>query len=243
MNKTEKIFIGTSGWMYDDWQGNFYPATIKKAAWLKHYQNYFSTVEVNNTFYQSPTKKKLSSWKKKVPKDFIFSIKANRYITHIKNLSNPQQPVDKLISTIKTLDNKLGPVLFQLPPHWHVNKKRLNSFLNVLPKAYQYVFEFRHSSWYTDEIYNLLNKHNCAFCVHDHQDAPSPFKTTAEFAYLRFHGPKGNYQSKYNDQQVKDHAQKIKKLIAQNIAVYVYYNNDFHGYAVKNAKQLQNLLE
>lgn len=238
----KNILIGTSGWNYEDWEGNFYPRNIKSSKMLSFYQRYFKTVEVNNTFYQSPTKNKLMLWKRQVGNNFTFSVKANRYITHMKNLKDPEEPINKMLSTLKILKNNLGPILFQLPPRWHINKKRLNNFLKILPPNYQYVLEFRHSSWYKSSIFDLLEKFNIAFCMHDHKDAPSPEKITANFSYFRFHGPKGDYQTKYSKKEVKNWAEKIKRIVGKNIDVYVYFNNDYNSYAIKNAKQLKKLL-
>lgn len=235
--------IATSGWMYDDWQNVFYPDDLQKEKQLAYYAKHFNTVEVNNTFYQSPSIKKLKKWKNTVPDDFVFSVKANRYITHMKNLMVDKDTVEKLIKKVAVLKPKLGVILFQLPPQWHVNIDRLKKFINLLPEGYNYAFEFRHKSWYKPEVYSILRENNCAFCIHDHQDAPSPKVITSEFIYLRFHGPKGKYENKYTKNYLKKMSERINVWEKEVDEIYAYFNNDYHGYAIKNAKKMIKLVK
>jgi uncharacterized protein YecE (DUF72 family) len=237
-----KLYIGTSGFSYDDWVGDFYPMDIASNKRLNYYAEYFDTVEINNSFYNLPTKKTFQNWADAVPDGFVFSVKANRYITHMKNLMVDEEPINRLLKRAEPLGRKLGPILFQLPPQWNLNLERLEKFVNLLPTDYRFVFEFRNQTWYTEEVYELLKTNNLAFCIHDHQDAPSPEIVTADFVYFRFHGPDGYYQSKYNDQQLENWKLKIRKFLRQEVEVYCYFNNDFQGFAIDNAQKLKNLL-
>ncbi|MEA2020762.1 MAG: DUF72 domain-containing protein [Patescibacteria group bacterium] len=237
------IKVGTSGWLYSHWRGSFYPKSIKEKNYLPYYASHFDSVEVNNTFYNLSPKKIVRSWKGSSPPDFLFSIKANRYITHMKNLLEPEKTVSNMLENIKLLEDKLGPILFQLPPQWHVDKERLEKFIKVLPSKYSFAFEFRDKSWYQNEIYDLLEKGGLAFCIHDHRDAPSPTKITSDFVYIRFHGPDGFYRSKYKTSTLNKWSRRIKNWDATDLDVYAYFNNDAHAYAIENAKTLKTLLD
>ena len=237
------IRIGTSGWMYDDWRDLLYPEDASREEWLGIYAESFDTVEVNNTFYQLPDAETVEAWKHRAPAGFLFAVKANRYITHMKNLLEPEEPVERMMKRVNGLGEKLGPILFQLPPGWHVNAERLASFIAVLPQGRRYVFEFRHESWYTGAVYDILEENGCAFCIHDHQDAPSPQRVTADFVYVRFHGQKGGYEGKYPSAGMSDWADTIVGCRERELDVYGYFNNDFHGYAIENARELLALLD
>lgn len=231
--------IGTSGWMYEHWRGPFYPDDITSDDMLRFYADTFDTVEVNNTFYQLPGKDKAKAWRERSPEEFLFAIKANRYITHMKNLLEPDAPVETLMERISLLEQKLGPILFQLPPHWTVNARRLSNFLGVLPQGSDYAMEFRDESWYCEDVYDLLESAEVAFCIHDHSDAPSPRRMTADFLYVRFHGPTGDYGGSYPDHHLREWADSLISWHDQGRDVFVYFNNDMRGYAVDNAQQLR----
>lgn len=234
------IRIGTSGWMYDHWKGPFYPQDIASRDMLPYYAQAFDSVEVNNTFYQLPSEDQVAGWKAISPQGFLFVIKANRYITHMKNLLEPEEPVGTMMARIEILKQKLGPILFQLPPRWNANADRLAHFLDVLPRGPRFAFEFRDESWYGDEIYRLLEDAGAALCIHDHRDAPSPERLTAGFTYLRFHGPTGTYEGKYGEKQLRPWAEKVQAWQQEGKDVYAYFNNDMKGYAVENARQLRH---
>lgn len=236
------IRIGTSGWVYDDWKGIVYREDASQQEWLGIYAESFATVEVNNTFYQLPGAETVRAWERRTPVDFLFAVKANRYITHMKNLLEPEGPVERMMARLNVLGEKLGPILFQLPPGWHVNARRLASFIDVLPQGQRYVFEFRHESWYTGSVYGILEESASAFCIHDHKDAPSPQRVTADFVYVRFHGRQGSYEGKYTSTNLADWADTIAGWREQGLDVYGYFNNDFHGYAIENARELIELL-
>lgn len=238
-----RYFIGTSGWHYDDWRGRFYPEKLAKAKWLEFYAEHFNTLELNNTFYHLPSENAFKNWYMSSPEGFIFGVKASRYITHIKRLKNCNEEVGKFMSRVVLLKEKLGPLLHQLPPGLHRDDDRLKEFLKVLPHELKHVIEFRHESWFTEEVFNILRQYKVAFCVYDMPKLTSPITTTTDFAYIRFHGKKSLYSSRYNDEEMVDWANKIKSLAKKVESVYIYFNNDIAGYALENAKMLRGYLE
>jgi len=238
----KKVKFGTSGWMYDDWNEIFYPKDLADEEKLGFFAKKFNTVEINNTFYNLPEKKVFERWNSQVPENFIFSVKASRYITHLKKLSDPELIIKDFFENVSGLGKKIGPILFQLPPFWKVNSERLKKFVRILPKKFKYVFEFRDASWYKYEIFQLLKNKNIALCVHDHRDGPSPKILTADFSYFRFHGPGGSYQRKYSKKRLEKHAEIIEKWKNQGIDVYCYFNNDYKGNAIENAGQLKKMI-
>jgi uncharacterized protein YecE (DUF72 family) len=236
------IYIGTSGWHYQHWKGNFYPKDIKNTDYLDHYLKTFDTVEINNSFYRLPDVGTLENWREKTPNHFIFSVKASRYITHIKKLKDPEKGVDNFLQVVKHLKKKLGPVLFQLPPGWKRNPQRLQQFLEYLPSGYRYTFEFRNKDWFTEEIDHLLQAHNCAFCIYDLKRSTSPEKVTADFVYIRLHGPGNAYEGSYSRKTLQKWAKKIQQWQQARKDVYCYFDNDQSGYAPNNALLLKQLL-
>jgi uncharacterized protein YecE (DUF72 family) len=238
-----KIHIGTSGWSYNHWKGPFYPHDLPGSRMLEHYILHFKSVELNNCFYQLPQKRTLAEWYKMVPTEFLFSAKASRYITHMKKLNDPETSTEKFFERIKTLGDKLGPILFQLPPNWHFNAERLEQFLAALSRKYRYTFEFRDQSWINDQTLALLTRFDCAFCVYELDGYLSPREITTDFVYIRLHGPDGPYQGSYDDQALNDWADAISSWAGKGLSVYCYFDNDEAGYAARNALQLQSLLE
>ena len=235
-------FIGTSGWHYDDWRQRFYPRKIKKSAWLEFYSRHFATVELNNTFYRLPSEATFNNWHDATPSDFLFAVKASRFITHIKRLKDTHEAVVNFMSRAALLKNKLGPILYQLPPNLHRNDELLEAFLASLPPGHKYIIEFRHESWLTAEVYDILRRHRAGICGFDTPALTCPMLATADFAYIRFHGKDSLYASRYSDEELADWANKIEKL-AQNLdAVYIYFNNDIQGFALKNAETIGKLL-
>lgn len=237
-----KILIGTSGWSYDHWRGNFYPEELPHEQWLKYYAKHFLSVEINSSFYHLPEKKTLQHWQQTVPDDFIFCVKASRYITHMKKLNDPQQSLATFFEHISLLGEKLGPILFQLPPHWNFNAERLNGFLHMLSADYCYAFEFRDQSWHNAEAYDLLSKHNAAFCIYELDGFLSPKKITADFVYVRLHGPNGAYQGSYGAPTLSGWAGAFSTWSSQGREIYCYFDNDEAGYAAQNALQLNEML-
>lgn len=238
-----KIYIGTSGWTYEHWQRVFYPSDLPRTKRLDYYTHNFNTVELNASFYHLPKPETFYNWQKQTPKDFIFAVKASRYITHIKKLKNCKEPWKRFIDSAKELNGKLGPILFQLPPFLKINLENLGKFLKTLPKKYSYVLEPRHESWFCEDLYKILKKHRVALCVADSPYWPCKEIITSSFIYLRFHGGTDLYGSNYSKKELKDWAEKIKKWKNKKMDIYAYFNNDACGYAVVNAKQLKQILK
>lgn len=238
-----EYYIGTSGWHYEDWRGLFYPDNLPKSKWLEFYARYFPTVELNNSFYRLPSEKAFVNWRETSPQCFSFAVKASRFITHVKRLKDVQEPLQNFLQRVDLLGDKLGPLLYQLPPNMKRDDERLERFLGILFGRYRHVFEFRHESWFDDDIFKILKRYNAGWCVFDMPELTSPVVSTSDFGYVRFHGSDGLYSSSYADKELAAWAKKIATL-AQNLkAVYIYYNNDISGYALDNARTLRRLLE
>lgn len=239
---TQRIHVGTSGWSYDHWQGIFYPQGLAANQRLAYYQQHFRTVEINSTFYSLPNPGSLARWYESVDDDFIFAVKASRYITHMKKLRDPQRAIKEFMRRVEILRDKLGPILFQLPPHWHINAERLAAFLKILPRDHRYAVEFRDSSWYSPRIYELLAKSSVAFCIFDLDKKLSPMQVTTDFTYIRLHGPQGPYQGRYHDRVLHNWAESIEKWRLAGREIYCFFDNDEAAYAVQDATRLQEML-
>lgn len=242
MKREGKIHIGTSGWHYKHWKGRFYPEDIKPQAQLAYYAKLFTTVELNNSFYRLPTDDMFRNWASTVSPGFLFAVKGSRYFTHMKKLKLTKEDLKAFFYSIDGLGNKLGPILFQLPPGWKLNLERLGHFLSILPKHYKYVFEFRNPTWYTTDVYSLLKKYNCSLCWYHLAGYTSPEEITARFVYIRLHGPGDKYQGSYTTQTLKKWAKKCDVLAKQGKTVYIYFDNDEAGYAAFNALKLAELI-
>ena len=238
-----KIYIGTSGWHYGHWLGPFYPKNLEKKEMLNYYLQFFSTTEINNSFYKLPAQNTFQNWAETVPKEFTFSVKANRYITHMKKLKNADDALHNFLDGIKPLKNKLGAILFQLPPNWKCNIERLKAFLELLPSEKQYAFEFRNSNWWNEAVYDLLKDHGAAFCIFELAGVLSPIISTADFIYIRLHGPNDAYQGLYSEEALQEWADRIAKWTQQQKIVYCYFDNDQEGFAVRNALRLKQILK
>jgi len=236
-----KIFIGTSGWHYKHWLGGvFYPPGTTGPNLFQFYARHFNTVEINNSFYHLPAASTFDTWRESSPRNFCFAVKASRFITHMKKLKDPQSSSEKFFLAAERLEGKLGPILFQLPPRWKVNLARLAEFLESLPVEHKYVFEFRDESWFQPQVFALLRKYNVAHCIHDFADMKVPHEITADFSYIRFHGPtSAKYAGWYSSEQLQEWAKRIKTWRLK--VVYAYFNNDPEGAAVQNALELKRL--
>jgi len=238
----QKLFIGTSGWVYPHWEGIFYPEDLPSKDKLKYFSKHFKTAEINYSFYHLPRPATYQNWYNQTPEDFLFAVKASRFITHIKRLQGTKEASKQFIENALNLKEKLGPILFQFPPSFKAteeNVSRLEGFLKLITKRKtRYAFEFRHKSWCDKKIYNLLKKHNAAWVIADSPNYPKAEDVTADFIYIRMHGSKVLFSSSYTKKELKDLAQKIKKWLKQRLDIYVYFNNDAYGYAVGNAKEL-----
>ncbi len=237
-----KYYIGCSGWYYDHWRVLYYPEGLPKSKWLQFYAKQFSTVELNNSFYHLPSEKAFVTWRESSPDNFVFAVKVSRFITHIKRLRNLGSAVENFLSRACLLQDKLGPLLYQLPPNMKRNDELLKDFLSSLPRKYQHVFEFRHESWLDDSVFQILRQYNVGLCVFDMPDFSCPPIATADFAYLRFHGSESLYSSCYSDEELSQWAQKIARLSKKVKAVYIYFNNDAEAFAVKNALTLTKFI-
>jgi len=243
--------IGTSGWSYPDWALKFYPYKLKAQARLAFYSLQFSTVEVNNTFYRIPEQKTLLNWCRQTPEDFIFSLKVNREITHhsgahrpgahLPSALTPAELIALLAQNAAVLNQKLGPLLFQFPPQHGKDIQRLTDLLAELPPSQQCSFEFRNSSWYDDAVFALLAQHNYALVVHDHHDGPSPVLKTADWVYVRLHGPDGRYQQAYSRTQLEAWAARMVDLNPEKPS-WLFFNNTIAAHAVENAFEMRTII-
>ncbi len=239
MKRKAAAYIGTSGWSYPHWKGPFYPAELPDSRLLDYYCRYFHSVEINNSFYHLPSEQAVDGWREGTPADFVFAAKASRYITHMKKLKDPQAGLATFFGRMDRLGDKLGPVLYQLPPRWHCNPARLADFLAALPQDHRHAFEFRDESWINDEILALLREHRAAFCIYDLAGYQSPLQVTCDFVYIRLHGPQGAYQGNYDGRTLAAWARRIRKWLEDGLDVYCYFDNDEAGYAVENARDMQ----
>jgi uncharacterized protein YecE (DUF72 family) len=238
-----KILIGTSGWHYKHWIGVFYPPGTRGSEMFEFYARHFNTVEINNSFYRLPLATTFDTWRESSPDRFCFAVKASRFITHMKKLKDPESSSAKFFLVAERLQQKLGPILFQLPPRWKVNVERFSEFLASLPKGHRYVIEFRDESWFVTPVFELLRQYNVGFCIHDFADMKVPNEITADFTYVRFHGPtSAKYFGSYSNDQLRRWAKRIEEWQGRLSAVYAYFNNDPGGEAVKNALLLKKLL-
>jgi uncharacterized protein YecE (DUF72 family) len=237
-----RVLIGTSGWSYPHWCGPFYPRDLAHKAQLPFYAEHFESVEINSTFYRLPERRALKAWHDAVPGNFVFALKASRFITHMKKLKTPASALRIFFRRIDALGDKLGPVLFQLPPRWRCDRERLLSFLSCLSRDFRYAFEFRDPSWLTSDIYDLLARQDAALCIYELAGYRSPIVNTSKLVYIRLHGPEEPYQGCYDRPALAYWARKIRAWSAQGRSVCCYFDNDQLGYAVLNARELSRLL-
>lgn len=238
-----KVLIGTSGWQYPDFSERFYPDDLEKTGQLGYYAEQFPTVEVNNSFYQLPKQETIKSWVQLVPKGFIFSVKASRYITHMKNLLEPESTLPKFYNRMAHFGDQCGPVLYQLPQYWKLNLDRLKDFLLHLSNGFRHAIEFRNKSWLGERVYELLRQHNVAFCIYDFDTYQSPILITTDFAYVRLHGPGRAYHDPYDLESLHRWAARIRAWCQEGRDVFCYFDNTHRGYAWKNAQTLISLLQ
>ena len=230
--------IGCSGWTYDDWRGPFYPETVKLKDRLAYYASVFDTVELNGSFYRLPSENAVQAWPPQVPDGFLFSWKVSRFITHNKKLKDCRDSVDLVFGRMAPLGDKRGPALVQLPPMLHRDDERLKRFLSWIPRGEKVTVEFRHDSWYDAAVLDILRDHGAAFCVSDHHDAPSPWEVTADFAYVRGHGPGGHYHGRYSSAELKRWADWINSQQDNGVVVFSYFDNDVKSAAPRDARLL-----
>lgn len=235
------IHIGTSGWHYKHWVGTFYPERLPASKMFAFYCERFDTVELNTTFYSLPKPAGLKNWYNISPPNFCFAAKGSRFITHMKKLKDPDNALARYFDCIDRLNEKLGPILFQLPPNWAFDQGRFLAFLHCLPKYHRYAFEFRNPTWDNPRAYELLEQHRVGYCIFDLAGYQSPLQVTADLVYVRLHGPGGKYQGSYSDEALRLWAERIRQWSGEGRAVYVYFDNDDSGYAARNALRLREM--
>jgi len=236
-----KLHVGTSGWSYSGWRGLFYPEDLTPSEWLLFYSQHFSTVEINMTFYRFPRPETLERWAELTPDGFTFSLKANRRITHMKRLREVRADLRYMYILAQSLGKKLGCLLFQLPPSLRLDLPLLEDFLSQLETRFRNVIEFRHPSWYTESVYDLLRQKKVIFCIVSSRQVPSETIVTAPVAYVRFHGLTAGYRYFYPDSELEVWASNLSQL--QVNECFIYFNNDYQAHAVQNARKLRSLLE
>jgi uncharacterized protein YecE (DUF72 family) len=231
--------IGTSGFHYGHWRGIFYPDNLPSKNWFAHYVREFDTVELNNTFYRLPPPESFDNWRLQAPPDFDFAVKFSRYGSHLMRLKNAEDSIRRFSERAQHLREHLGPILVQLPPKWNVNPARLNEFLDAAPQDQRWAVEFRDARWLNAEIFAILRNHRAALCIHD-KIVDHPREITADWIYMRFHG--GRDDGNYSEAELAAYSREIKGYLKTGFAVYAYFNNDWHGYALENAATLKALL-
>ena len=238
--------MGCSGWNYKSWRGRFYPSDLASAHWLEYYATRFDTVEVNNTFYRLPERATFESWRAQVPTGFMFGVKASRFLTHMKRLLQPEEPIERLFSRVAGLGRALGPVLYQLPATLTIDLPRLDRFLRALPRrsglTRLHVVEFRDPSWYIAETFALLNQRRVALCLHDKLGSAIKKPFVGPFVYVRFHGTSGRYHGSYSRRQLQWWAHVLSEQVQEGRRVFAYFNNDPEAVATANALTLREMI-
>ena len=248
MNKKElsNLFIGTSGWSYKHWSGIFYPEGIKPAKYLEYYLTRFDCVELNASFYHLPRKATVEGWVRRTPDTFVFCPKMSRYITHLRRLTNTESSLKNFFSVFEPMNDRLGPVLIQLPPGLKYDAVLIKEFVDMLKKQYgqfQYAIEVRHKSWIGDGFFSLLEEYGMSFVIADSGNRYPYYEAiTTNFVYMRFHGNEKLYASDYQEWELREYADKISSWMKKGKEVWAFFNNDYGGYAVKNAQKLRDLV-
>jgi uncharacterized protein YecE (DUF72 family) len=241
------IHIGTSGWSYKHWKGIFYPPKLKTTEWIRFYSNHFKATEINGSFYKLPTRDTVIEWMEKVPKDFLFCPKMSRFLTHMKKLNEPEEPLERFFGIFEPLKKMMGPVLLQLPAilKFHYDKAdHVYRLMKTKYRKYDFVMEVRHDSWMQEESLTLMTKYDIGLVISQSGERfPYSEMITAKNIYIRFHGPHQLYASSYSDEMLKDFAKKFRKWEKEGHVIWAFFNNDIHGYAIEDAKRLIKLLD
>ena len=235
------VRIGTSGWVYSDWRDIWYPKELRRDEWFAFYAQRFDSVEINNSFYRLPSAATFDTWRAQAPPGFLYAVKASRFLTHLKKLKDPEGPLQLFFDRALHLGPTLGPVLYQLPPHWKLNLARLDGFLEALPGGHIHVVEFRDASWLVEEAFRALERYGVVHCIHDMPPLDVPLRVTASSIYVRLHGGAA-YSGFYSYQTLHMWAKRIEEWCRQKLDVFVYFNNDVQGHAVQNAALLRELV-
>ncbi len=237
-----RVRIGCSGWQYRHWRGDFYPKHLSQDRWLEFYAERFDTVELNNSFYRLPEADVFAAWARRSPAGFLFAVKASRYLTHLRRLREPREPLHRFWSRAQRLGDHLGPVLYQLPPRWNRNAERLATFAEAVPSDRRQAIEIRDPSWYHPATYDLMARGNLALCLHDMRGSQSPKQPIGPFAYVRFHGSGAKYGGSYSGQALAGWADRLAAWVSEGMACYAYFNNDVGGHAFRDAIRLREMV-
>ncbi|RVX40053.1 uncharacterized protein YecE (DUF72 family) [Nonomuraea polychroma] len=233
--------VGTSGWQYKDWRGVLYPQGLPQRLWLEAYAREFPTVESNNAFYRLPSPETFAAWRERTPDGFVMAVKASRYLTHIKRLDEPEEPVQRLMGAAAALKEKLGPILLQLPPTLRAEPGRLDRCLACFPRDVRVAVEPRHTSWWTDEVRDVMSAHGAALCWADRLGRPqNPLWRTADWGYVRMHHGRGRGGVEYGETSLRTWAGRVREAGWEDVCVY--FNNDLGGAAVRNARRFARLV-
>jgi uncharacterized protein YecE (DUF72 family) len=249
--KRRRLRIGCSGWQYKHWRGDFYPAELPVSRWFAHYALSFDTVEINNSFYRLPPPDTFAQWREQAPSHFLYAVKASRFLTHMKKLKDPDDPLFRFFESAKELGPRLGPILYQLPPHWPINVERFDIFLRALAPAARgaglktvpyTVVEFREPSWYDERIFALMREHHVALCLHDMQGSATGKLVVGPFVYVRFHFGTKKYGGRYSDERLNEWADWLADRARDGLHVFAYFNNDTGGHAPRDAARLRRII-
>jgi len=236
------IHVGCSGWVYKHWRGILYPEGLAQRLWFERYAEEFDTVEINNSFYRLPPPSTFEKWRKQAPAGFCYAVKANRYLTQAKKLNDCEEPLERMMSAARHLGDRLGPMLYQLPPSMKISLERLETFLKILPQDVTSVFEFRDRSWYTEEVLAVLDRHGAGFVAHDMKGRASPRWASGRAAYVRLHGAAGKYWGRYSDEALLEWTDWALDQARQGRSVWCYFNNDIHGHAIHDARTMKSMV-
>jgi uncharacterized protein YecE (DUF72 family) len=238
LDRSPQLRVGCSGWQYKHWRGDFYPAELPTSRWFDHYARTFDTVEINNSFYRLPPPHTFAKWRDQAPKRFLYAVKASRFLTHMKKLKDPEDPLFRFFENVKHLGPRTGPILYQLPPRWPLNLERFEHFLRALPKRYRHTVEFREASWYDERVYELLRRHHVALCLHDMQGSATGKLVVGPFIYVRYHFGTSKYGGRYEDRRLDEWGEWLAEQTARGLDVFAYFNNDTGGHAPRDAVRL-----
>jgi uncharacterized protein YecE (DUF72 family) len=241
--RTGRAWIGCSGWQYKHWRGEFYPASLPVSQWFDYYADHFDTVEINNSFYRLPERATFAGWRRRAPARFVFAVKASRFLTHMKKLKDPEEPIDRLFTRLRGLGTHLGAVLYQLPPGWKADAGRFARFLDALPRAARHVVEFRDPSWYSPPIRTLMDRHRVSMCLHDMPGSATGRDRVGPVVYVRFHGAAGKYRGEYSSERLRGWAAWLNAQRAAGSDVFAYFNNDAGGQAPRDAAALRRAMQ
>lgn len=238
----ERIRIGCSGWNYRHWRERFYPKGLPQRRWFEYYADRFDTVEINNSFYRLPKAETFEKWRDQAPAGFCYAVKANRFLTQARKLKDCEEPLQRMMKPFRALGDRLGPILYQLPPRFRINLERLDEFLTQAPRDVINVFEFREKSWLTEDTFDLLERHGASFCVHDMPGSATARRAVGPIAYVRFHGTRGKYSGRYSDESLLSWTDWMGEQARDGRPVWAYFNNDIEAHAIHDAQTLKAMI-